>query len=317
MPNSQHPDGAADGRGRASRDAHRLSPWEERLHDDDLRSGEWFTPLVAQAVVNARLYAEAENRTRMVRDATRGYGGRDHPAWTGNSTLVGWNKGAERLFGYTAEEVLGTYPPSCRSMIPVRRGPLGARARQGREFPADREPQRHKDGAGSIRRFALPWRERGEIVGAIGYPAGPYARKELERETGARVTDGERRERDAALSRRWRRRATPWQTALPALQMLVDLAAEWADTASVVTFDEGRTGLGRLCVPRRLRRTNRSHTGHVFSRPSPRRIQFRGDVVRCYGAGDRGPATQNSRRICWRRRHGSVWSPSRFICDKR
>jgi len=94
--------------GRASRDAHRLSPWEERLHRRRSAQCRVVHPLVAQAVVNARLYAEAENARvwseMLLEDMATRSSRLDR-----NSTLVGWNKGAERLFGYTAEEVLGTY----------------------------------------------------------------------------------------------------------------------------------------------------------------------------------------------------------------
>ena len=107
--------------------------------DDDLRDVERFAPLAAQAVVNARLYAEAESgrerSEQLLDDMADAIIRLDR-----NSIVVGWNTGAERLFGYTAAEVLGNFPP----LVPLddqseTAGMWERVLNQRREFHADRE----------------------------------------------------------------------------------------------------------------------------------------------------------------------------------
>jgi PAS domain S-box-containing protein len=212
--------------------------------DGDLRSVERLTPLAAQAVVNARLYAEAESgrerSERLLEDMADAIIRLDR-----TSVVMGWNAGAERLFGYTAAEVLGGHPP----LVPLDTNPemagLWERVlNNGESFTQIENKQQHKDGRWLDTLVSLsPWRERGEIVGAIGILRDITNRKELEGELAQRVADGERRERDAAFVAAVAQACNSVADGPATLQMLADLAAQWADTASVVTFGEGQAGL--------------------------------------------------------------------------
>jgi PAS domain S-box-containing protein len=212
--------------------------------DGDLRSVERFAPLAAQAVVNARLYTEAEDaRSRselLLEDMADAIIRLDR-----NSIVVGWNKGAERLFGYTAAEVLGNYPPLVPLDNQLETAGMWERVlNDGESFTQIENRQRHKDGHWLDTLVSLsPWRERGEIVGAIGIQRDITGRKELERELAQRVADGERRERDAAFIAAVAQACNSAADGPATLQMLADLTAQWADSASVVTFTEGHTGL--------------------------------------------------------------------------
>jgi len=212
--------------------------------DDDLRIVERFAPLAAQAVVNARLYAEAENarqRSEMLLDdmadaiirMDRG------------SVVTGWNKGAERLFGYTVAEALGNHAP----LVPLDDYPetVGLWDRvldTGESFTQIENRQRHKDGRWLDTIVSLsPWRERGEIVGAIAVVRDITARKELESELAQRVADGARRERDKAFVAAVAQACNSAASGPATLQTLADLAARWADSAAVTTFDTDGTSL--------------------------------------------------------------------------
>ncbi len=212
--------------------------------DDDLRIVERFTPLAAQAVVNARLYTAAENARQhsetLLEDMADAMIRMDR-----NSVVTGWNKGAERLFGYTAAEVIGTPPP----LVPLDDYPETAGLWQrvldgGENFTHIENRQRHKDGRWLDTLVSLsPWRERGEIVGAIAVVRDITARKELEDELAQRVADGARRERDKAFVAAVAQACNSAASGPATLQMLAELAAQWADSAAVTTFDPDGTSL--------------------------------------------------------------------------
>ena len=99
-------------------------------------------------------------------------------------------------------------------------------------------------GAGSIR--SSPFLRGGSGArssAAIGILRDITDRKELENELAQRVADGERRERDAAFVASVAQACNSVADGPATLQMLADLAAQWADSASVVTFGEGQAGL--------------------------------------------------------------------------
>ncbi len=212
--------------------------------EDDLRTVERLAPLAAQAVVNARLYAETESgrerSERLLEDMADAIIRLDR-----NSIVMGWNKGAERLFGYTAAEVLGNQPP----LIPLDDTPETAGLWErvltnGESFAHIENRQRHKAGHWLATLVSLsPWRERGEIVGAIGILRDITARHKLETELAQRVADGARRERDAAFIAAVAQACNSAADGPATLQMLADLTAEWADSASVVTFEGGQSRL--------------------------------------------------------------------------
>ncbi len=207
--------------------------------DDDLRIVERFAPLAAQAVVNARLYTEAENARQrsetLLEDMADAIIRLDR-----NSIVTGWNTGAERLFGYNAEEVIGTYPPLAPlDDYPETAGLWRRVLDNGESFTHIENRQRHKDGRWLDTIVSLsPWREQGAIVGAIAVVRDITSRKELERELAQRVADGARRERDAAFVAAVAQACNSVSSESATLQTLADLTAQWADSASVVTFDE-------------------------------------------------------------------------------
>lgn len=262
--------------------------------DDDLRSVERLAPLAAQAVVNARLYDEAENaRARsesLLEDMADAIVRLDR-----HSIVVGWNKGAERLFGYAAEEVLGNHPP----LIPLDDYPETAGLWKrvldnGESFTQIENRQRHKDGRWLDTLVSLsPWRERGEIVGAIGIQRDITARKELERELAQRVADGERRERDAAFIAAVAQACNSAGEGPAILQSLVDLTARWADSASVITFEEGHAGLAayasktpeedepirRIIAARAAQQPENILEARIAAERTPRLLDIRGNVL--------------------------------------
>ncbi len=207
--------------------------------DDDVRIVERFAPLAAQAVANARLYTEAENARQrsetLLEDLADAIIRFDR-----ESIVTGWNKGAERLFGYTADEALGKFP----SFVPLDDEPETAGLwhrvlDNGESFTHIENRQRHKDGRWLNTVVSLsPWREEGTVVGAIGVIRDITSRKELESELAQRVADGARRERDAAFIAAVAQACNSAASELATLQTLADLAAQWADSASVITFEE-------------------------------------------------------------------------------
>ncbi|MGI8687005.1 MAG: GAF domain-containing protein [Thermomicrobiales bacterium] len=207
--------------------------------DDDLRIAERFAPLAAQAVANARLYTGAENARQrsesLLEDLADAIIRLDR-----ESIVTGWNKGAERLFGYTAGEALGKHPP----LVPLDDEPKTAGLWRrvlddGGGFTYIENRQRHKDGRWLDTLVSLsPWREEGAIVGAIGVIRDITSRKELERELAQRMADGARRERDAAFVAVVAQACNSVASESATLQTLADLTAQWADSASIVTFEE-------------------------------------------------------------------------------
>jgi PAS domain S-box-containing protein len=212
--------------------------------DDDLRIVEQFAPLAARAVVNARLYARAEDARQqaevVIEDMADAIVRLDR-----NGVTRGWNKGAERLFGYMAAEVIGGPPP----LVPLDDYPetAGLWRRvldRGESFGYIENRQRHKDGHWLDTLVSLsPWRENGEIVGAVAVIRDITARKGLERELARRVAVAEQQERDTAFVSAVAQACNSGADAPAMLQMVADLAARWADSASVVTFEGERVDL--------------------------------------------------------------------------
>ena len=212
--------------------------------DDDLGVIERFAPLVAQAVANARRYAQAENARQ--RSETILEDMADAIIRMDRSRIVrGWNKGAERLFGYTQEELLGTYPP----LIPLDNYPETAGLwrrviEDGESFAMIENRQPHKDGRLLDTLVSLsPWREDGKIVGAVAVVRDITARKALEEELARRVAEGERRERDTALVAAVAQVCNSTADGPAILQALADLTANWADAAAITTFEPEATAL--------------------------------------------------------------------------
>jgi PAS domain S-box-containing protein len=211
---------------------------------DDLRIAEQFAPLAARAVANARLYARAEDARQqaevVIEDMADAIVRFDR-----NSITRGWNRGAERLFGHMAAEVIGRYPP----LVPLDDYPetVGIWRRvldNGESFGYIENRQQHKDGRWLDTLVSLsPWREHGEIVGAVAVIRDITARKALERELAQRVAAAERQERDTAFVSAAAQACNSGAEGSVILQTLSDLAAQWADSSSVVTFEGEHVGL--------------------------------------------------------------------------
>jgi PAS domain S-box-containing protein len=258
--------------------------------DDDLRIVEQFAPLAARAVVNARLYTEAENARQrseaLLEDIADAIIRLDR-----NSIVAGWNKGAERLFGYTAAEVLGKHPPLVSlDDDPATAGIWNRVIEHGESFTHIENKQRHKDGRWLDTLVSLsPWRERGAIVGGIGVIRDITSRMELEHELAQRVADGERREHDAAFVAAVAQACNSVGSEPATLQALANLAARWADSASVITFAEGGSRVAayasktpdedapirRIIEERAARQPENILEARVVAENTPRLLDFR------------------------------------------
>ncbi len=262
--------------------------------DDDLRIAKRFAPLAAQAVANARLYTEAEHARQrsetLLEDLADAIIRLDR-----ESIVIGWNKGAERLFGYRAEEVLGTHPPLVSLDDEAETAGMWNRVlERGESFTHIENTQRHKDGRWLDTLVSLsPWRERGEIVGVIGVIRDITSRKELERELAQRVADGARRERDAAFVAAVAQACNSIASESATLQMLANLTAQWADSASVVTFAEEGARLAayasrtpdedmpirRIIEERAAWQSEKILEARVVAENTPRLLDFRDPTV--------------------------------------
>jgi PAS domain S-box-containing protein len=212
------------------------------LTQRDLAVAERFAPLAAQAVANARLYdevrharAQAETVLENISDAII----RADPT----GLTIGWNKGAERLYGYTADEILGqrlmAVPPEEQPALMEMVG----RVLQGESVINAEAVRVHKDGRRlNVLTSISPWYERGRITGTLAVVKDITERKALERELTEQVRASARREWDKAYV------AAVAQACNSAgggeiLQALADLTAQWADDARVVMFDGDRLTL--------------------------------------------------------------------------
>ncbi|HEY2318002.1 MAG TPA: PAS domain S-box protein [Solirubrobacteraceae bacterium] len=87
-----------------------------------------------------------------------------------DGTITSWNAGAEKLYGYTAEEMVGTAPVSPEASEPSLPGrePLMSRLVRGEHVTARAVPRRHRDGSRIfVDLSAAPLRDRGgRVVGA-------------------------------------------------------------------------------------------------------------------------------------------------------
>ena len=194
-----------------------------------------------------------------------------------NSIVVGWNTGAERLFGYTAEEVLGNFPP----LVPLDDqsgdgGHVGTRARQRREFHADREPAAPQGWAlARYARLALAVARRGRDRRRHRR----HARHHRPQGTGKRTGAARRGGRAARAGHGFCRGGGPG----------VQLGRRWPGDAANARGPGGAVGGFRLgrhirgrakpglppMHPRRPRRTSRSAASSRRGRRSSRRTSSR------------------------------------------
>ncbi|MGI8854460.1 MAG: PAS domain S-box protein, partial [Thermomicrobiales bacterium] len=208
-----------------------------------LAVAERFAPLVAQAVVHARLYdevrhgrAQAEMMMENISDAII----RADPT----GLTVGWNKGAERLYGYTAAEMVGhrltAVPPEEQPALMV----MVSRVLQGESIVNAEAVRIHKDGRRlNVLTSISPWYERERITGTLAVVKDITERKALEHELMEQVQAGKRRERDKAYVAAVAQACNSAADGPEILQALADLTAQWADDARVVMFDDTRLTL--------------------------------------------------------------------------
>lgn len=201
--------------------------------DHDVEVVERFAPLAAQAVANARSYEEAKHgRKRMetlledIADAAIRIG-RDR-------RVIGWNRGAERLLGYTADEIIGQFPPGDPIDRDLR---LYQRVLAGESFVNLDNRQQHKDGhyLDTIISFS-PLRERGEIIGAVAFVRDITPLKQLQTQLRAEININVRRAQDEAYIAAVAQACNSAANGPAILQALAALTANWADSASVITF---------------------------------------------------------------------------------
>ncbi|MFL6111731.1 MAG: PAS domain S-box protein [Catenulispora sp.] len=111
-------------------------------------------------------------------------------ALTLDGVLTAWNSGAERIYGYTAKEVIGR--SVAMLLLPNRQGALAAALAgmaEGRQLHLDEAPRRRKDGSQVIVSTILwPLRNaEGMIIGGAATERDITARKQ--READQRIAD--------------------------------------------------------------------------------------------------------------------------------
>lgn len=206
----------------------------------DLAVVEQFALLAAQAVSNARAYEEAEHgRERLevlvgdIADAVVRIGL--------DNRVIGWNRGAERLLGCTAAEMLGQYPPVTPLESDVRYAGFYARVLAGESFVNLGNRQRHKDGHWLDTLISLsPLRERGEIISVMAVIRDITPLKQLQTQLRAEVALNMRRARDETYIASVAQACNSAEDGLAILQALADFTADWGDAAIVVTFAAGQ-----------------------------------------------------------------------------
>ncbi len=119
------------------------------------------------------------------------------------------------------------------------------------------------------------------------------SRKELESELAQRVADGARRERDAAFIAAVAQACNSAASELATLQTLADLAAQWTDSASVITFEEEGVRLAaytsrtpdddapirRIIEERAAQQPENILEARVVAENSPRLLDLRHDAL--------------------------------------
>lgn len=209
----------------------------------DLAIAESFAPLAAQAVANARLHVETERAKTQTEAVLQDLGDaivRVDP----EGVTIGWNQGAERLYGYTAAEAIGTRMP----VVPPEDQPalmaMNRRVMAGESIVKVEAVRIHKDGHRiAVLTSLSPWRERGVITGTLAVVKDISDRKALERELTEQIAAGQRRERDKAYVGAVAQACNSAADGPAILQALADLTAQWADDARVVTIEGERATL--------------------------------------------------------------------------
>ncbi len=203
----------------------------------DLQIVEQFAPLAAQAVTNARLFARTE-QSRVRTERILGEMADAIVRMDIHSKCLTWNSVAEQLFGYTAAEVLGDFPPLVSLDLDPKTAGMWHRVIYGGEsFSHIENRQQHRDGRWIDTLLSLsPWREHGEITGGLAVIRDITPLKNLERTLLQEITEGERRERDQAFIADAAQACNSAADAPAIMQALADMTAAWAASAAVFIF---------------------------------------------------------------------------------
>ncbi len=158
-----------------------------------------------------------------------------------SGTVMGWNRGAETLFGYAAREVTGTRLPTVPPEEDERFACFHARVIAGETITNIEVEYRHREGQTlPILLSAAPWRMDGAIVGSVLTLTDVSVYRAREHEHVRRVADEQRRARDAAYIAAVAEACGAATDGAAILQGLAELTATWADCAGVVAH--GATG---------------------------------------------------------------------------
>jgi PAS domain S-box-containing protein len=153
--------------------------------------------------------------------------------------VTGWNHAAERLFGYTPREALGTRLPMVLPEEEERFEVFLNRTMHG-ETIAEIEVERlDNTGAGlTLLLSATPWREQGEIAGVLMTFADLSHQKERERELERQAACTQRRAWDAAYLAAVAAGCVTAADERTLLQAFAECTAQWADSAGIALAGE-------------------------------------------------------------------------------
>ncbi|MDQ6833276.1 MAG: PAS domain S-box protein, partial [Chloroflexota bacterium] len=158
--------------------------------------------------------------------------------------VMGWNRAATTLFGYTAREALGkrllTIPPEEEERYAAFR----QRIAMGETIANVVVEHMHKDGhRGSVLLSAAPWYEAGEMTGVVMTLVDLSAQKTGERERAAQAAAEAQRARDAVYIATLTDACHAASDERAIFAALAECTAGWADSAGVVTTTEGGSAL--------------------------------------------------------------------------
>jgi PAS domain S-box-containing protein len=152
-----------------------------------------------------------------------------------SGTIIGWNRAAERLFGYTAREARGARPAIVPPEDEERADVFRARVLHGDTVGAVEVERVDKAGNRlTLLLSAAPWRIGREIVGVLTTFKDLSAQKERERALARQIAREQRHARDAAYLATVTDACIAPIDASALFQRVAECTAEWADSAGIV-----------------------------------------------------------------------------------
>ncbi len=190
-------------------------------------------PIPNHAGARESFTAPATRTEEATPDANTGAGPMIHIDASG--AVMGWNRGAETLFGYAAREVTGTRLPTVPPGEDERFACFNARVIAGETITNIEVEYRHREGQTlPILLSGAPWRMDGAIVGAVLTLTDVSVYRAREREQVRRVAGEQRRARDAAYIAAVAEACGAAMDEVAIMQGLAELTAAWADCAGIV-----------------------------------------------------------------------------------